>query len=225
MADKPSHGFFISVEGGEGAGKTTLIEGLVKELSNHGYTVVSTREPGGTEIGEEIRKLLLHKDPAHPMSMRAELMLFLAARAQHYEQIIMPALYKGSVVICDRFHDSTIAYQGIARGLGEEAVSLFSLYVTDGLEPDLTFYLDIDPEIGFKRGRREHGKEAGRSSDRIESETLEFHKKVRAAFTHLVLAAPNRCRMIDATLSADTVLKQAMQHFHDLEKSFSNEAT
>lgn len=219
VKSKQTPGLFITIEGGEGAGKTTLIDSLIRELTLAGHSVVSTREPGGTPLGEEIRKLLLHYNGSeHPMSVKAELMLFLSARAQHYEEVILPSLQEGDIVICDRFHDSTVAYQGIARGLGTEAVNLFSLYVTDGLEPDLTLYLDIDPNVGFKRGRHSGGEEqAKRTNDRIESEKIEFHQLVRQAFLSIAQSAPERCKVINADQAPEVVLKQALENIQQFE--------
>lgn len=219
MKPRQSNGLFITLEGGEGAGKTTLIDGLIRELTMEGFSVVSTREPGGTPVGEEIRKLLLHfRGGEHPMTPKTELMLFLAARAQHYNEVILPSLQEGDIVICDRFHDSTIAYQGIARGLGPEAVKLFSLYVTDGLEPDLTLYLDIDPNLAAKRGRRSEGSEGSRQNkDRIESEDVSFHQQVRSAFLEIAKSAPERCQVIDATKTPEEVLKNALDSIHQFD--------
>lgn len=207
---------FISVEGGEGAGKTTLIDGLIRQLTAEGASVVNTREPGGTQLGAEIRKLLLHPSLDNPIVPKAELMLFLADRAQHYSQLIVPALQEGNIVITDRFHDSTVAYQGIARGMGQEAVNLLSLYVTDGLEPDLTLYLDIDPKIGCQRGRRVAGKEVPRAkADRIESESMLFHEKVRAAYLKIAMDSPDRCHVINAAAPSEEVLEEALGYVHD----------
>ncbi len=224
MKPRATNGLFITIEGGEGAGKTTLIDGLIRELTLEGASVVSTREPGGTHLGEEIRKLLLHSKPSQPVTPKAELMLFLAARAQHFEELITPALQEGNIVICDRFHDSSVAYQGIARGMGQEAVRLLSLYVTEGIEPDLTLYLDIDPILGLNRGRRTNGKESSRKNkDRIESETLEFHRKVRHAFLQIAQASPERCKIVDATQSPEVVLKTALSHIHAFADVVENE--
>src|SRR6187431_1687241 len=145
-------GIFITIEGGEGAGKTTLIESLYQHLLGLGREVLKTREPGGTPLGEEIRKILLHS--TGPVSPYAELSLFLASRAQHISELIAPALAAGKVVLCDRFNDSTIAYQGMARGLGMEEVAAVCRFICAGLEPQLTLYLDIDPAVGLSRAKK-----------------------------------------------------------------------
>lgn len=196
-------GFFITFEGGEGAGKTTLIEEMARQLTLEGRTVLKTREPGGTTLGEEIRTILLqHKGPVSPY---AEFSLFLASRAQHVMEVIGPALEQGKIVLCDRFNDSSIAYQGVARGLGIESVSAFCKFVCQGVEPRLTFYLDIDPKVGLARAAKD------RKQDRIESEKLLFHQKIREAYLAIHKADPHRFRLIDATLPPAKVYELAMQ--------------
>ena len=192
-------GLFITFEGGDGAGKTTLIERIYQSLIQRGCDVVLTRAPGGTEIGKEIRNLVLHKQDAH-LSKRCELLLFLADRAQHVEEMILPALNEGKIVLCDRFNDSSIAYQGGARGLTPELVGNLCNFACDGLNPDLTLYLDLDPKIGFERVKK-----AGMSKDRIESETLAFHQKIREAFKQIAKNEPERFILIDASKSAGEV--------------------
>jgi dTMP kinase len=196
-------GFFITFEGGEGAGKTTLIEQIAKELSSQGYTILKTREPGGTALGEDIRSALLHH--TGPLSPYAELSLFLASRAQHILEVIGPALEEGKVVLCDRFNDSSIAYQGAARGLGMEKVKAFCEFISQGLKPNLTLYLDLDPEVGLSRAAKV------RKQDRIESETLLFHRKIREAFIEIHLADQHRFRLLDATLPPERVFHEAMK--------------
>lgn len=192
---------FITLEGGEGAGKTTLAKSLKQYLESKGLQVVITREPGGTALGEEIRSLLLEQKSLDIVP-RAELFLFLAARAQHIDEVIIPALRKGMCVISDRFSDSTIAYQGGGRRLGIDYVSSCTDLVTEIL-PDVTFYLDIDPSIAGKRLR------ARSCSDRIEQEKNEFHKRVRMTFLELAKAAPKRIFCIDATRTKKQVLDEA----------------
>jgi dTMP kinase len=147
---------FITFEGGEGAGKTTLIDSIARQLAASHYYVVKTREPGGTHLGEHVRTLLLHDHTDQPLSSYAELFLFLAARAQQLDEVIRPALEERKIVLCDRFNDSTIAYQGIARGLGLEQVAELCGLVCRETQPHLTFYLDIDPSLGLARAKREH---------------------------------------------------------------------
>lgn len=195
-------GRFITLEGGEGAGKTTLMQALSLHLNKREIPILRTREPGGTKLGEAVRHLLLHYEA--PVSPFAELSLFLASRAQHVAELIEPALQSGKWVICDRFHDSTIAYQGGARGLGMEKVAEFCYFVSGGLKPDLTLYLDIDPKIGLSRAKKE------RAQDRIESEKLAFHEKIRQSFLKIHAQDPKRFHLLDASLSLDVVAKKAI---------------
>jgi dTMP kinase len=196
-------GIFISFEGGEGAGKTTLIEELSSSLAQLHFKILKTREPGGTKLGEHIRSLLLqHKDLS--ISPRAELCLFLASRAQHVEEIILPALKAGKVVLCDRYNDSSLAYQGVARGLGIDEILPFCEFATSHLQPNLTLYLDLDPKIGLARAL-EHRKD----TDRIESEKIAFHQKIREAYHLLEKKFPKRFRMIDASKSPKEVFNDA----------------
>ena len=188
----------ITFEGGEGAGKTTLIQRLHIELKSQGKNVLQTRAPGGTQIGSAIRDMLLH---IQGLSSRAELLLFLADRAQHVEEVIAPALKEGRIVLCDRFNDSTLAYQGGARGFDEEWIQKLCAFATDTLQPDLTFYLDIDPEVGLRR--------VSRSKDRIESEKLEFHQKIRAAYLRIAKKEPKRFHVLDASKTPEEVFGSA----------------
>ncbi len=196
-------GIFITIEGGEGAGKTTLIESLYKHLLGMGRQVLKTREPGGTPLGEEIRKILLHhKGPVSPYT---ELSLFLASRAQHISELIAPALEAGKVVLCDRFNDSTIAYQGMARGLGMDKVASFCEFICAGLEPNLTLYLDIDPKQGISRAKKTH------SLDRIEAENLAFHAKIREGYLALRKKYPHRFHLINADQSPEAVFRESLR--------------
>lgn len=187
---------FITIEGGEGAGKSTLLEAMASRLGD----VVVTREPGGSSLSEGIRSLLL--DPSLPIVPKAETLLFLAARAQHIAECIAPALLEGKTVVCDRFHDSTIAYQGYGRGLGAELISSLCDLVGEQ-KPDLTLLLDIDPEIGLKRAP---------SKDRMELEDLEFHKRVRTGFLKLAEQNPDRIKVLDAMKPLDEILEQALSY-------------
>lgn len=190
----------ISFEGGEGAGKTTLIGRIYDEFKRRGHEVLLTRAPGGTMTGELIRHLLLHHDE-QDVSMRTELFLFLADRAQHVEQVIRPALEKNIVVLCDRFNDSTVAYQGGARGFDPAFIRNLCLFATQNLEPDLTLYLDIDPEEGLSRVHR--------TKDRIEKENLLFHQKIRSAYLEIAKKDPKRFHTLDASKSPENVFLQA----------------
>ncbi|EFB42445.1 hypothetical protein pah_c008o058 [Parachlamydia acanthamoebae str. Hall's coccus] len=201
---------FITFEGGEGAGKTTLIQQVEADLKQLGYDVVSTREPGGSSLGNTIRQWLLQQNTKTSISIKAELLLFLAARAQHIEELILPSLTKGKIVLCDRFNDSTIAYQGVARGLGLEAVQNLCKFVCGNVVPDLTIYLDIDPHVGLTRTRHAAKEDAPMGSiDRIESEKLEFHEHVRQGFFKLIHQNPSRYHVIDASMSPELVLRDA----------------
>lgn len=194
-------GLFITFEGGEGAGKTTLINELSKKLNELGLRVIITREPGGTKLGEEVRSILLDHNEDMPICPRAELCLFLASRAQHVEEVIAPSIEEGKIVLCDRFHDSSVAYQGVARGLGKDSVFRFSSFSAKELKPNLTFYLDVDPKVGLKRGSQKH--------DRIESEDISFHESIRKAYLDLAKEDPTRLHVIDALQSPKEVSKLA----------------
>lgn len=180
---------FIAFEGGEGAGKSTQEERLAAHLIERGYDVVRTREPGGTPTGEAIRAIVL--SPTYQgLDDRAEALLFAASRGEHVARVIRPALERGAVVVCDRYLDSSVAYQGAGRNLGVDAVRELSLWATDALLPDLTVVLDIDPQIGLARLD---------SRDRLEAEPLDYHRRVRQAFLDLAAEEPDRYIVIDAT--------------------------
>lgn len=190
-------GMFISLEGVEGCGKSTQAELLVEHIAELGYPVIRTHEPGGTPIAECIREILL--DPRNEdMTDTAELLLYLASRAQHVEQLILPALREGKVVICERFSDATIAYQGCARGLDLEHLKQVSKIAIGGLEPDLTLLLDIDAEIGLARKQC-------RERDRVEMEHPDFHNKVRDAYLAIASQSPERVQVIDAGRSVQDI--------------------
>ena len=200
-----AEGLFITFEGGEGAGKTTLMDKVFTALQSRQIPVLKTRAPGGTPLGQKIRELLLSHHGI-PLAKRAELLLFLADRAQHVDEVIKPALESGHVLLCDRFNDSTIAYQGGARGFKEKLVRSLCSFACDAIQPRLTLYLDLDPKIGFARAQ------ATRSGkDRIESETLKFHQKIRKAFHRIAKKDPNRLILIDASGSPEHVFTQAME--------------
>jgi dTMP kinase len=201
-------GLFITFEGGEGAGKTTLIEEVARTLASQGLTVLKVREPGGTGLGEDLRTLLLqHKGPISPY---AELALFLASRAEHIFEVIAPALKEGKIVLCDRFNDSSIAYQGKARALGVEKVAQMCDFISEGLKPALTLYLDLDPKVGLSRAAK------ARAQDRIEAEKLSFHQKIREAYLSIHRAEPSRFCLIDAASPPDQVFQQAMKYLRPL---------
>jgi dTMP kinase len=190
----------ITIEGGEGSGKSTLIEALAKVLPD----VVVTREPGGCELAEQIRTLLLSHSGT-PIDTEAETLLFLAARAQHIHEIIRPALQSGKTVLCDRFNDSTAAYQGYARGLGLDYVERLCNLAFHDLQPDITLLLDIDPALGLRRAGRVSG------PDRMESETLDFHTRVNEGFRKIARRHSTRVHVLDARLPPDQIAEQALQ--------------
>lgn len=199
-------GVFITFEGVEGAGKSTQIELAVKELEAAGHQVLVTREPGGSPLAERIRSLILD-DQGDPPVGRAEMFLLQAARAQHVDRVIRPALAKGRVVVCDRFYDSTIAYQVFARGLDEESTRQAIQFAVDGLHPDLTLVLDMDPEAGLARQTERN---------RMEAEALEFHQRVRAGFQEQARREPQRVRLVDAFGSVDEVHVRVMRELDSL---------
>ncbi len=185
-------GIFISLEGGEGSGKTTQLRRVAEFLSGRGRKVRTTREPGGTEVGEMIREILLTRVSA--LTARAELALYLASRAQLVDEVIRPSLANGFDVVCDRFADSSTAYQGGGRGIGHELVESMNEWATAGLRPDLTLYFDVPAATGLaRRSARGGGDER---LDRIEREPLEFHDRVRDAFRAIAERAPDRFKIV-----------------------------
>jgi dTMP kinase len=192
-------GLFIALEGGDGAGKSTQAALLCRALEDSGRTVVRTREPGGTPIGEELRALVL--DHGHgDIDARTEALMFAASRAAHVLQVIVPALERGDVVVCDRYVDSSVAYQGAGRGLGAQAVLEVNLWATDALKPDLTVLLDVDPAEG--RSRRTAGPAA---EDRLESEPDDFHARIRSAFLELAAHEPGRYLVLASSGTPDAL--------------------
>lgn len=192
---------FITFEGGEGSGKSTQAQLLAERLRNAGREVVTLREPGGTALGEELRKLLLHKDKA--VSVEAELLMFLAARAELVNEVIRPALDNGAVVICDRFSDSTIAYQGYGRGVDTSAIRTLNRWATGGLEPDLTILLDIPSDLGRRRKHED--------DDVFIRETDSFHVRVREGYQYLAASEPARWLVVDATRPPGEVAEAVWQ--------------
>lgn len=187
-------GLFITLEGGEGSGKTTIIEELGRALEGRGIPYVITREPGGIEIAEKIRGIIL--DPMHTaMEGRTEALLYAAARRQHLVEKVEPALERGMVVLCDRFIDSSLAYQGHARGLGVQEVLAINSFATNGRFPDHTFYMDIEPEQGLSRIAAGQGREV----NRLDLESIEFHQKVREGYLIVAEMYPQRITTIDAS--------------------------
>ena len=202
---------FLTVEGIEGAGKSTFIGLLEDELVKRGVDFLRTREPGGCALGRQIRPLLL--DVSQNVSDRAELFLFLADRAQHVADTIRPALERGQWVICDRYADSTIAYQGYGRGMDPEELQRLNDYATGGLWPDITFLLDLPVEEGLGRALARNGREGlTKSEGRFEAEALAFHQRIHEGFHLRALRWPERFRVLDATQAPDAIVAQAMEH-------------
>lgn len=190
-------GMFIAFEGGDSAGKSTQAARLAEALEVDGRTVVRTREPGGTEIGEKLRSLVLEHGHGH-IDARTEALIFAASRAAHVHQVILPALERGDVVICDRYIDSSVAYQGVGRGLGADSVLDINLWAVEGLRPDLTVLLDVDHVEG--RGRRTS---TAASEDRMESEPDSFHEQIRAAFRDQAALKPEQYLVLNASDPVD----------------------
>jgi dTMP kinase len=202
-------GLFITVEGGEGVGKSTAILHLTNFLLSHEVDIVTTREPGGTQIGEEIRDVLLQVRREN-FSATAELLLIFAARAQHIHQVVEPALAAGRWVLCDRFTDATYAYQCGGRGVRLENVRELEVLVQHELRPDYTLLLDVDVEIGMSRAKKRG------DLDRIEQETLEFFRRVRASYLEQAKNSGGRYRIIDAGLPLESVEEEILQFGRDL---------
>lgn len=200
-------GLFITFEGPEGSGKTTLLRWLTERLREQGHPVLATREPGGTRIGNAVRAILL--DPAHTeMSPRAETLLFNAARAQLVDQVIRPALANGRIVLCDRYADSTLAYQGYGHGQSLDELRRLIHYATGGLIPDHTIYLDLPPEVGLRRRRRQEDLEW----NRLDAQTLAFHERVRRGYLELAAAEPSRWLVVDADRPLEAVQTDIWRH-------------
>jgi dTMP kinase len=203
-----SVGTFITVEGGEGAGKTTLIARLNERIYRElGMKTVTTREPGGIPIAEAIRNVILDRNHT-AMDARTEALLYAAARRQHLTEKVVPALKRGFVVLCDRFVDSSLAYQGYARGLGIEDVWAINRFATDDCMPDLTLYLDLDPEIGLKRIQANQNREV----NRLDLESYGFHRKVREGYRQVARMFPERIVTLDADVPPEQLAEEAWQY-------------
>ncbi len=195
-------GKFITFEGGEGCGKTTQIQRLTVRLRKAGHNVEVAHEPGGTEIGEQIRHVLQYSKRSAAMVPEAELLLFCASRAQLVREIIRPALSRGQIVICDRFHDSTAVYQGVGRKLDPKIVAAINQFAIGNCVPDLTLVIDLDPRVGLERAR---GREL---FDRMENQKLEFYERVRQGYLALAKHEPARVKVVDGGQSLDAMEKQ-----------------
>ncbi|HET9848134.1 MAG TPA: dTMP kinase [Candidatus Dormibacteraeota bacterium] len=196
-------GFFITFEGPEGGGKSTQIHRLAAALADQGHAVWTTREPGGTRVGEMIRPLLLGRQQA-PLTPWAEALLFTAARAEHVVEVIRPRLQRGELVLCDRYTDSTLAYQGYGRGLDRERLRALQNDATGGLEPDLTMLLNLPVEAGLARIPRS-------AQDRLDREAASFHERVRAGYEAMAAADQHRWRVVDASADPDQVAHQILE--------------
>ena len=196
---------FITLEGPEGSGKTTAVKTAVQKLQELGYEIVQTREPGGTPIAEQIRNVILDKANT-AMDPRTEALLYAASRRQHLVEKVWPAIKEGKIVICDRYLDSSLAYQGGARDLGVGNVLNINMFATEGTWPDLTLLFDLDPTVGLAR----IAKNAQREVNRLDLEKLEFHNKVRQTFLDLSKRYPERFVVIDASKSQEEVAQATM---------------
>ncbi|MUK88096.1 dTMP kinase [Ornithinibacillus sp. L9] len=203
-------GYFITFEGGEGAGKTSVLRSIEKKLQEQGYDVVSTREPGGIHIAEEIRGIILN--PNHTeMDARTEALLYAAARRQHLVEKVLPALQAGKVILCDRFIDSSLAYQGYARGLGMDEVFAINQFAIVDAMPDLTLFFDIEPKKGLDRITANKDRER----NRLDLENLRFHEDVYSAYHQLVDRFPNRIQVIAADQTIEKVEQESLTKILD----------
>jgi len=196
---------FITLEGIEGSGKTTAAKGIIEGLKNKGYQVIYTREPGGNPIAESIRDIIL--DRTHTdMDARTEALLYAAARRQHLVDVINPALKSGKIVICDRFVDSSIAYQGHARAIGADLIDEINHFATGGTQPDLTFLIDVQPEVGLRRINQDKNREI----NRLDLEALEFHQAVYRGYHELAKKNPHRIQIINGDAPVATVVAKIL---------------
>ncbi len=200
-------GLFITFEGGEGCGKSTQIAALKARLEAMGKTVVQTREPGGTPLGESVRNLLQYDDAGQGMSPEAELLLFAASRAQHVRELVAPAIAEGQIVLCDRFLDSTTVYQGVARAIDSKKVDTINQFAIGDTKPDLTILIDLPPEIGLARV---HARSNGKL-DRMEKEAIEFFQAVRQGYLDLAKSEPKRFLVLDGSQSVEELETQIWQ--------------
>ncbi|WP_347103996.1 dTMP kinase [Streptococcus anginosus] len=200
-----SKGIFISLEGPDGAGKSSVLEALIPILEAKGQAFVTTREPGGVAVAEKIRDVVL--DPKHTeIDEKTELLLYIASRRQHLVERILPALDRGEMVLVDRFIDSSVAYQGFGRGLKVADIDWLNNFATDGLKPDLTLYFDIEAEEGLAR----IAKSRERGADRLDRESVEWHQRVREGYLSILEKEPNRVRKIDASQPLEKVVADTL---------------
>lgn len=220
MIDRAGAGLFITFEGPDGSGKSTQLRLLSARLAALGYSVLESVEPGGASIGQQIRRILL--DPAnHDLCATAELLLMFAARAQNVEQRIIPALAAGQIVLSDRFTDSSVAYQGVARGLGVAVVTDIDRIACHGVKPDLTFVIDIDPEVGLARALSRNRSRSGHDESRLDQQAIEFHRKVRAAYHDIARREPGRVRLIDGGANPESIAGRIWEELQPVLESSS----
>ncbi|PFF51885.1 MULTISPECIES: dTMP kinase [Bacillus cereus group] len=201
-------GLFISIEGGEGSGKSALIQGLSLYLEEQGMKCLTSREPGGVKVAEEIRELIMENE----MDAITEALLFASARREHFKNKISPALTEGKIVICDRFVDSSIVYQGYVQGIGMDNVLSINSQALEGLVmPHLTLYLDVEPTIALNRIAQNN-----RETNRFDEKSMEFHKKVREGYLLIEEKHSNRIKKVDASLSKDEVLQQSIEYIKNI---------
>lgn len=206
-----TEGIFITIEGPEGAGKSTVLNLLVEKLHSDGFKVLQTREPGGIEIAEQIRKVILDTENT-AMDPRTEALLYAAARRQHLIEKVKPALKEGYIVLCDRFVDSSLAYQGYARKLGIDEVYSINSFAIEGMMPQLTLYFDIEPDLGLERIRKSNVREV----NRLDLEDIHFHQSVREGYHILLEKFSERMSMINAAQPIERVLEEAYQKVREV---------
>jgi len=199
-------GYFFSVEGNEGAGKSSIVRLITQYLSSKSIEIIASREPGGIEIAEQIREVILDKKNTK-MDGRTEALLYAAARRQHFVEKIMPTLNEGKSIICDRFIDSSLAYQGFARGLGIDEVLTINKFAIENIFPDLTLFLDVDPKLGLERIMQNENREI----NRLDLESMGFHEKVREGYLELKKRFPDRIVWINANMSLDNVFENVIE--------------
>ncbi len=197
---------FITFEGPEGAGKTTIINMVKEEFLKMGLNFISTREPGGIRIAESIRNIILNPENTE-MDKRTEALLYAAARRQHLAEKVLPALEEGKIVLCDRFIDSSLAYQGVGRGIGIDEIYKINEFAINGLMPNLTIYFDLDPKVGLQRVHQADEREI----NRLDLEELDFHLKVQSGYSEIIKREPNRFKVIDASKSIEEVYEATVQ--------------
>ncbi len=208
-------GKFVTFEGGEGSGKSTQIGLAAEWLKGRGIPVLATAEPGGTPLGRKIREILLNRGP-NAISAEAELLLFAAARAQHVRETILPALERGQWVLCDRFADATLAYQGFGRGIDAAFIRALNAFSSLSVKPDLTFLIDLDVETGLDRARRRTaGVRPEKAEDRFENEARAFHDRIREGYRTLAAEEPQRFRIIDAAADIETVHREVCSRLEE----------